>query len=107
MKSFSSSKNDSSNLQNFEPIRATLVAAIATFAIGIVVFILALATTFPSAAEPGGPGPNQPLCGTETTPACAPVGIDPNIQCALIAWKTFTPCNWWGIKVAEGTPGSF
>ncbi|MFZ0714687.1 hypothetical protein [Mycobacterium sp.] len=27
--------------------------------------------------------------------------------CALIAWRTLTPCNWYGIPVPQDTPGSW
>jgi hypothetical protein len=26
---------------------------------------------------------------------------------SVIAFRTFTPCNWYGIKVPQGTPGSW
>lgn len=58
--------------------------------------------------------PDQPVCGVEGLPECAPppmnsdggLLIPPEIQCALIAWRTWTPCNAWGIQVPVGTPGS-
>lgn len=28
-------------------------------------------------------------------------------MCAIIAWRTMTPCNYWGVKVPQGTPGSW
>src|SRR4029077_9569714 len=42
----------------------------------------------------GGPG----------TPPCAPP-LSPEQQCALVAWRTWTPCNWVGVQVPVGTPG--
>jgi hypothetical protein len=32
--------------------------------------------------------------------------ISPQQQCALVAWRTWTPCNWVGVQVPVGTPGS-
>ena len=42
-------------------------------------------------------GPQQP------TP---PPPLSPEQQCALVAWRTWTPCNWLGLQVPVGTPGS-
>jgi len=36
---------------------------------------------------------------------CAP-GLSPEQQCALVAWRRWTPCNWLGVQVPVGTPGS-
>jgi hypothetical protein len=47
----------------------------------------------------------DPACNAPGLPPCAGPG-DPNVVCAIIAWRTWTPCNYWGIKVPEGTPGS-
>jgi hypothetical protein len=47
----------------------------------------------------------DPVCGVPGTPACAP-SLSPEQQCALIAWRTWTPCNWVGMQVPIGTPGS-
>lgn len=71
------------------------------FNLGISMFVVAVVTAFSAKAEP--PAPN---CDTATTPPCAPVGMDPNVQCAITAYITWTPCNWWNIKVPVGTPGS-
>ena len=45
------------------------------------------------------------VCGGPTTPPCAPP-LSPQQQCALVAWRTWTPCNWVGVQVPVGTPGS-
>jgi hypothetical protein len=45
------------------------------------------------------------VCGGPDTPPCAPA-LSPEQQCALIAWRTWTPCNWLGVQVPVGTPGS-
>jgi hypothetical protein len=45
------------------------------------------------------------VCGGPGTPPCAP-GLSPEQQCALVAWRTWTPCNWLGVQVPIGTPGS-
>ena len=47
----------------------------------------------------------QPVCGAPGLPPCAP-GLSPEQQCAFIAWRTWTPCNWVGVQVPIGTPGS-
>ncbi|WP_374026415.1 hypothetical protein [Mycobacterium sp. HNNTM2301] len=50
----------------------------------------------------------DPICGTPGTPPCAGPGpLTPEQQCALIAWRTMTPCNWLGMQVPAGTPGSW
>jgi len=49
------------------------------------------------------------ICGTADTPPCAPPApftLTPEQGCAIIAWRTLVPCNWWGYQVPEGTPGS-
>ncbi len=45
------------------------------------------------------------VCGGPGTPPCAPP-LSAEQQCALIAWRTWTPCNWLGAQVPVGTPGS-
>lgn len=45
------------------------------------------------------------VCGVPGTPPCAP-SLSPQQQCALVAWRTWTPCNWVGVQVPIGTPGS-
>ncbi|WP_099042281.1 hypothetical protein [Mycobacterium neglectum] len=45
------------------------------------------------------------VCGVPGMPPCAP-SLSPEQQCALVAWRTWTPCNWVGMQVPIGTPGS-
>jgi hypothetical protein len=45
-------------------------------------------------------------CNGPGLPPCAPP-MDSATQCALIAWRTWTPCNWYGVQVPVGTPGSW
>jgi hypothetical protein len=47
----------------------------------------------------------DPVCNAPGLPPCAPPG-DPATLCAIIAWRTWTPCNYWGLQVPQGTPGS-
>lgn len=50
----------------------------------------------------------DPVCGTPGTPPCAgPSPLTPEQQCALIAWRSMMPCNWLGVQVPAGTPGSW
>ncbi|WP_085080982.1 hypothetical protein [Mycobacterium palustre] len=50
----------------------------------------------------------DPICGTPGTPPCAgPSPLTPEQQCALIAWRSLMPCNWLGMQVPVGTPGSW
>jgi hypothetical protein len=68
-------------------------------------------TLFAAAVAAGvliGSGPayaDPPPCGTPDVPCAAP--LSPDQQCALIAWRTWLPCNWLGAQVPVGTPGSF
>lgn len=50
--------------------------------------------------------PLDPVCNVPGSPPCAPPP-DPAMLCAVIAWRTFTPCNWYGVQVPQGTPGSW
>jgi hypothetical protein len=50
------------------------------------------------------PAQADPPCGSPDVP-CAP-SLTPEQQCALIAWRTWIPCNWVGLQVPSGTPGS-
>lgn len=50
------------------------------------------------------PGPTN--CGGSDQPQCLP-GIDSPTECAIVAWRTHRPCNWFGVPVAPGTPGSW
>ncbi|MBV8787148.1 MAG: hypothetical protein JOZ00_10715 [Mycobacterium sp.] len=50
----------------------------------------------------------DPICGTPGTPPCAgPSPLTPEQQCAFIAWRSMMPCNWLGMQVPAGTPGSW
>jgi hypothetical protein len=53
----------------------------------------------------GAASANPAVCGGPATPPCAPP-LSPEQQCALVAWRTWTPCNWVGVQVPIGTPGS-
>lgn len=54
-----------------------------------------------------GPASADPVCGAPGAPPCAGPGpLTPEQQCALFAWRTWTPCNWMGMQVPAGTPGS-
>jgi hypothetical protein len=49
-------------------------------------------------------------CGTPDVPCAGPSPLTPEQQCALIAWRTWTPCNWApgiNMQVPQGTPGSW
>jgi hypothetical protein len=46
------------------------------------------------------------VVGTSGAPQCAP-GLSPDQARALIAWRTWMPCNWFGVQVPTGTPGSW
>lgn len=52
-----------------------------------------------------GPAHADPVCNAPGLPPCAPPP-DPATLCAVIAWRTWTPCNWYGVQVPQGTPGS-
>ncbi|WP_082953542.1 MULTISPECIES: hypothetical protein [unclassified Mycobacterium] len=50
----------------------------------------------------------DPVCGVPGTPPCAgPSPLTPEQQCAFIAWRSMMPCNWLGVQVPAGTPGSW
>lgn len=75
--------------------RITAFVAATTLAIGVGSFAGA------------GAASADPVCGTPGTPPCAGPGpLTPEQQCALIAARTWTPCNWLGVQVPAGTPGS-
>lgn len=68
--------------------------------------VAATAATATFATAP--PAAADPICGAPGTPPCAgPSPLSPDQQCALIAWRTMMPCNWLGVKVPAGTPGSW
>jgi hypothetical protein len=63
-----------------------------------------VAAAGPALADPAAP------CGTPDVPCAGPSPLTPEQQCALIAWRTWTPCNWApgiNMQVPEGTPGSW
>jgi hypothetical protein len=64
----------------------------------------AFALAAPAHADPA--PPPGPACGAPGAPPCAP-GLQPDQFCALIAWRTWMPCNWFGVQVPTGTPGSW
>lgn len=50
----------------------------------------------------------DPICGAPGLPPCAgPNPMTPEQQRAWIAWRTMAPCNWFGMQVPAGTPGSW
>ncbi|ORB16874.1 hypothetical protein BST37_05820 [Mycobacterium noviomagense] len=56
----------------------------------------------PPAAHADPPAP----CGGPDVPCAGPGPLTPEQQCAFIAWRTWMPCNWLGMQVPAGTPGS-
>jgi len=79
-------------------IRLLITSFIA--AIALMIAAATFASSIPTASA-------DPICGTPGTPPCAGPGpLTPEQQCALIAWRTWTPCNWLGVQVPAGTPGS-
>lgn len=75
----------------------------------ITAFVAAVALLIAASSFAGLPPVSaDPICGTPTTPPCAgPSPLTPEQQCAFIAWRTMTPCNWLGMQVPAGTPGSW
>ena len=72
----------------------------ATAAIALAMGAGSFAASASVAADPN-------VCGGPDTPPCAgPSPLTPEQQCALIAWRTWTPSNWLGMQVPVGTPGS-
>jgi hypothetical protein len=54
--------------------------------------------------------PPGPVCGAPDVPCAGPSPLSPDQQCALIALRTWTPCNWApgiNMQVPQGTPGSW
>src|ERR1700722_19905696 len=72
-----------------------------------VIAAIALATatvTFASAPTASA----DPICGAPGMPPCAgPSPLTPDQQCAYLAWRSMMPCNWLGMQVPAGTPGSW
>ncbi|AGL35987.1 hypothetical protein LK460_12430 [Mycobacterium avium subsp. avium] len=75
----------------------------------VITLVAAAAAMFPVAAFASAPPASaDPICGTPGTPPCAgPSPLTPEQQCALIAWRSMLPCNWLGMQVPAGTPGSW
>ncbi|WP_326498506.1 hypothetical protein [Mycobacterium sp. Aquia_216] len=75
----------------------------------IVAFIAACTLTIATAAFATAPtAAADPICGAPGTPPCAgPSPLTPEQQCAFIAWRSMMPCNWLGMQVPAGTPGSW
>ncbi|WP_104157357.1 hypothetical protein [Mycobacterium avium] len=75
----------------------------------VITLVAAAAAMFPVAAFASAPPAlADPICGTPGTPPCAgPSPLTPEQQCALIAWRSMLPCNWLGMQVPAGTPGSW
>jgi hypothetical protein len=71
----------------------------------IIVILFAAAVAAGVLAGSGPASADPPPCGSPEVP-CAP-GLSPEQQCALIAWRTWLPCNWLGAQVPVGTPGSW
>jgi hypothetical protein len=73
----------------------------------IIVAATALATSVGGFAAATTASADPAICGGPDTPPCAgPSPLTPEQQCALFAWRTWTPCNWAGVQVPVGTPGS-
>lgn len=72
------------------------------FAAGVALLIAAASFAgLPSASA-------DPICDAPGAPPCAgPSPLTPEQQCAFIAWRSMMPCNWLGVKVPAGTPGSW
>ena len=79
---------------------------VALAAVFIASVFATMVVAFPASAAPKFPPPGPAACDGPDLPPCAPIGMDPNLQCALVAWRTWMPCNMWGVRVPEGTPGS-
>lgn len=75
----------------------------------VTTMITAVALMFAAAAFAYAPlASADPICGTPGTPPCAgPSPLTPEQQCAFIAWRSMMPCNWLGVQVPAGTPGSW
>jgi hypothetical protein len=85
-------------------VKTRVFIALATIftvvAIAVTIWAIALPIGAPAHADPG------PQCNGPGLPRCAGAP-DPNTLCAVIAWRTMTPCNYWGVQVPQGTPGSW
>jgi len=79
-------------------------SALAAFALTVGGSVYVLAGAGAAQADPG------PPCGSPAVPCAGPSPLTPEQQCALIAWRTWTPCNWApgvNMQVPQGTPGSW
>ncbi|ORA28714.1 hypothetical protein BST20_28715 [Mycobacterium branderi] len=84
-----------------KPILLTAAAAAVLTAGGVAVVAGTPATAH---ADPA-----PPPCGSPEVPCAGPSPLTPEQQCALIAWRTWMPCNWApgiNMQVPAGTPGS-
>lgn len=72
-------------------------------------FVTAAALLIAASIFAGSPSASaDPICGAPGTPPCAgPSPLTPEQQCAFIAWRSLMPCNWLGMQVPVGTPGSW
>ncbi|WP_082972068.1 hypothetical protein [Mycobacterium sp. 1245852.3] len=75
----------------------------------VTTLMAAIALTLAAAAFACAPPVSaDPVCGVPGTPPCAGPGpLTPEQQCAFIAWRSMMPCNWLGVQVPAGTPGSW
>jgi len=82
--------------------RTRRVTAAFIAAIALLIGASTLAAIPTASADPPG------ICGGPGLPPCAgPNPLTPEQQCALIAWRAGMPCNWLGMQVPQGTPGSW
>lgn len=73
--------------------------------------LLVLLAAAPAAALiAAAPAHADPIsCNAPGLPPCAPPApftMTPEQGCAIIAWRTLVPCNYWGFQVPQGSPGS-
>lgn len=88
-------------------MRYDSIDAMKTYKISLIVAALTVTSALsiaPAHASPLVPGPTN--CGGDGQAPCLP-GIPGPAQCALTALQHLMPCNWYGVSVAPGTPGSF
>jgi hypothetical protein len=72
--------------------------------IAVILFVAANAAAVLVGSAPAQADP--PPCGSPDVPCAGPGPLTPEQQCAWIAFRTWTPCNWVGVQVPAGTPGS-
>jgi hypothetical protein len=73
--------------------------------VAVTLFVAAAATEVLVGSAPTYADPPPP-CGSPDVPCAGPGPLTPEQQCAWIAFRTWTPCNWLGVQVPAGTPGS-